>query len=98
VPSSNTTQARCVGIGFRRTTVAVTAVGVRCPTGPHYRQFCGRSDHIRAGKTFMPCGSRKFGAPQGGFSGNMAGARRAITTPKFSFFFIFKVTGCFGAG
>ena len=39
----------------------------------------------------MACGSRKFGAPQRGFSGNIAGARRAITTPKFSqFFFSFS--------
>ena len=28
--------------------------------------------------------------PQRGFSGNMAGARRAITTPKFSQFFSFS--------
>ena len=73
--------------------------GLRVARG-HYRQFCGRSDHIMAGKTFMPYGSRKFWAAQGGFSGNMAGARCAIFAPKFSqIFFIFKVTGCcFRAG
>ena len=56
--------------------------------GSHYRQTSGRSDHIRAGKTFMPL---RFGAAQGGlapcqqtFSGNIAGARCAITAPKFS--------------
>ena len=40
-----------------------------------HRQCCGRSNHIRAGKTFMPCGLRKLGAAQGGFGGEMAGAR-----------------------
>ena len=46
----------------------------------------------------MSCGSRRFGAAQGGlapcqqtFRGNMAGAGCAITAPKFSqFFFSFS--------
>ena len=60
----------------------------------HYRQSLGCSDHIRAGKTFMLCSSKGFGAAQKGlapckqtFSGSIAGARCAIAAPKFSQFF-----------
>ena len=41
-------------------------------------------------KTCIPFGSRKFGAAQRGFSDNKAGARCAITTPKFSQLFSFS--------
>ena len=46
---------------------------------------------MRASKTCMSLRFKKVwgAAPQRDFSGNMAGARRAITTPKFSIFFHF---------